>query len=53
MPGSGPYIIKDKDIVNQESYKLRRREDFWGNDLAHNRYRWNFNVISFFIIKGN
>ena len=53
MPGSGPYIIKDEDIVNQESYRLRRREDFWGNDLAHNRYRWNFDVISFFIIKGN
>ncbi len=53
MPGSGPYIIKDEDIVNQESYKLRRRVDFWGNDLAHNRYRWNFDTISFFIIKGN
>ena len=53
MPGSGPYIIKDEDIVNQESYKLRRRENFWGNDLAHNRYRWNFDAISFFIIKGN
>ncbi len=30
MPGSGPYTIKDENVVNQESYKLTRREDFLG-----------------------
>jgi len=53
MPGSGPYTIKDKDVVNQESYKLTRREKFWGKDLVQNRYRYNFDAINFFVIKGN
>ena len=33
MPGSGPYIINNEDIINQESYKLTRRKKFWGKDL--------------------
>ena len=53
MPGSGPYTIKDENVVNQESYKLTRREDFWGKDLSQNRYRYNFDAIDFFVIKGN
>jgi len=53
MPGSGPYSIKDENIVNQESYKLTRREDFWGKDLPQNRNRYNFGAINFFVIKGN
>ena len=53
MPGSGPYTIKDENVVNQESYRLTRREDFWGKDLVQNRYRFNFDAINFFIIKGN
>ena len=27
LPGTGPYRIKDEDIVNQESYTLTRRDD--------------------------
>jgi len=53
IPGTGPYIIKDDDIINQESYKLTRREDFWGKDLPQNRHRYNFDAINFFVIKGN
>ena len=53
IPGSGPYIIKNEDIVNQESYKMTRRKDFWGKDLRQNLYRFNFDAISFFIIKDN
>ena len=53
MPNSGPYILKNEDIVNQESYKLTRRDDFWAKDHAQNRYRFNFDEISWFVIKDN
>jgi len=53
MPGSGPYTIKDENVVNQESYKLTRRENYWGKDLPQNRNRYNFDAINFFVIKGN
>jgi len=53
MPNSGPYILKNKDIINQESYKLTRRDDFWAKDHIQNRYRFNFDAISWFVIKDN
>jgi len=53
MPNSGAYILKNEDIVNQESYKISRRDDFWAKDLIQNRYRFNFDAISWFVIKDN
>ncbi|MBC8256503.1 MAG: hypothetical protein H8E85_04260 [Candidatus Marinimicrobia bacterium] len=53
MPNSGPYILKNEDIVNQESYKLTRRDNFWAKDHIQNRYRFNFDAISWFVIKDN
>jgi len=53
MPNSGPYILKNKDIINQESYKLTRRDNFWAKDHIQNRYRFNFDAISWFVIKDN
>ena len=32
LPGSGPYIIKDEDIINQESFTLTRLENWWAKD---------------------
>ena len=29
IPGTGPYTINEKDIINQESYILTRRKDYW------------------------
>ena len=28
LPGTGPYVIKDEDIVNQESYTVTRRDNW-------------------------
>ena len=53
MPNSGPYDMKDENIVNQESYKITRRDDFWAQDHLQNRYRFNFDAISWFVIKDN
>ena len=32
LPGSGPYIIKDEDVINQESFTLTRLENWWAKD---------------------
>ncbi|GIS39945.1 hypothetical protein Ct9H90mP12_1390 [bacterium] len=32
LPGTGPYVIKDEDIVNQESYTVTRRDNWWRED---------------------
>jgi microcin C transport system substrate-binding protein len=53
MPNSGPYILKNEDIINQESYKITRRHDYWGKDLIQNRYQCNFDAINWFVIKDN
>jgi len=53
MPNTGPYILRNEDIVNQESYKITRRDDYWAKDHIQNRYRFNFDAISWFVIKDN
>jgi len=53
MPGSGSYIIYDKDVVNQESFTLTRRTDYWGADDRTSLYSSNFDKIKFIVVKDN
>ncbi len=53
LPGSGPYIIYTKDIVNQESFTLTRRTDYWGADDPTSKYTSNFDRIKFIVVKDN
>jgi len=53
LPGTGPYIIHEKDIVNQESFTLTRRTDFWGKDDPVSKYANNFDKIKFIVVKDN
>lgn len=53
MPGTGAYIIHDEDIVNQESFTLTRRDDYWGADDPMNKYLGNFDKIKFIVVKDN
>ena len=53
IPGTGPYIIYEKDIINQESYTLTLRENFWGNNNPFYRYMYNFDKIKISIVKDN
>ena len=53
LPGTGPYLIKDEDIINQESYSLVRRDDWWGQDHPTNRYMYNFDRITVNVVKDN
>lgn len=52
-PNSGPYALTDENIFNQESWTLTRREDFWGRNLAQNKYMYNFNKIKWIVVKDN
>ena len=53
LPGTGPYLIRDEDIINQESYSLVRRDDWWSQDHPTNRYMYNFDRITVNVVKDN
>ncbi len=53
MPGTGPYEIKEEDIINQESFTLTRRTDYWGINDPANKYTSNFDKIKFIVVKDN
>lgn len=53
MPGTGPYTIHDKDIINQESFTLTRRNDYWGKENRFNRFMYNFDKIKISVVKDN
>ena len=53
IPGTGPYIINENKIKNQESYTFDRRSDYWGKDSPFNRYKFNFEKIKVSAVKDN
>ena len=53
LPGTGPYLIRDEDIINQESYSLIRRDDWWGKDDKSSKYMYNFDRITVSVVKDN
>ena len=53
IPGTGPYTIYEKDIINQESYILTRRKDYWGINKLEKRYQYNFDKIKVSVVKDN
>ena len=53
IPGTGPYILEDKNIKNQESYTFERRKDYWDIKSPFNRYKFNFDKIKVSVVKDN
>ncbi|MBT4827889.1 MAG: hypothetical protein HON82_04885 [Candidatus Marinimicrobia bacterium] len=53
IPGTGPYIINENNIKNQESYTFDRRDDYWDKDSPFNRYKFNFDRVKVSAIKDN
>ena len=53
IPGTGPYILKDENIKNQESYTFERRDNFWAAKSPFNRYKYNFDKIKVSVVKDN
>ena len=53
MTGTGPYIIPENKIINQESFILERREDYWAADDPFVQYQYNFDKIKVSVVKDN
>ena len=53
IPGTGPYIIPEENIINQESYTFERRDDYWAADDPLVRYKYNFDRIKVSVVKDN
>ena len=53
LPGSGPYIIKDEDIINQESFSLTRLDNWWAKDEKTSKNLYNFDRITISVVKDN
>ena len=53
IPGTGPYIIPEENIINQESYTFERRDDYWAADNPMIRYKYNFDRIKVSVVKDN
>ena len=53
IPGSGPYIVLDNDIKKGESITVRRRSDYWGENLKMNLGKNNFDEINLTFINND
>ena len=45
LPGSGPYTVRDADVVKGKSLSLRRRPDYWAANHRRNIGLANFDEI--------
>ena len=48
---TGPYIVHDEDIKENESLTLSRRKDYWAIDHPHNKGLYNFDKITFLVVR--
>jgi len=50
IPGSGPYVIIEKEIAKGQSIILHRCSDYWGEKEKFNTGINNFDIIKFVVI---
>lgn len=51
QPITGPYFVRDEDVVKGVSLTLTRKKDWWGNDKKFYRYRYNPDKIVWRVIR--
>lgn len=51
IPGTGPYLIQDRDINKGNSIMIRRRSDYWGEEKEANKGLYNFDLIRFEVVQ--
>jgi microcin C transport system substrate-binding protein len=51
LPGSGPYIIREEDIVKGQSITVHRRKDYWAEKARANVGIANFDEISYVVVR--
>lgn len=53
VPGSGPYIVHEKDIVQGKSITISRRDDYWDESNPSRRGMFNIDRYEYAIVKDN
>lgn len=53
LPGSGPYLILDNEIVKRNSITLRRRSDYWAEKEKFSSGKYNFDFITFNAVRND
>ena len=51
LPGSGPYVLNEADIVKGRSITMRRRKDYWAEKHRRNIGTGNFDEIREIIVR--
>jgi microcin C transport system substrate-binding protein len=51
IPGSGSYIVEEKDISKGQSIMFRRRSDYWAESMKFNKGLNNFDLIRFDVVQ--
>jgi microcin C transport system substrate-binding protein len=50
IPGSGPYLVDQKDVQKGTSIGIRRRSDYWAENEKYNQGLYNFDFVRFEIV---
>jgi microcin C transport system substrate-binding protein len=51
IPGSGPYIVNEGDVVKGKSVSMRRRKDYWGERNRLNIGAYNFDEVREIVVR--
>jgi microcin C transport system substrate-binding protein len=51
IPGSGPYVVNEADVVKGKSVSIRRRKDYWAEKHRANIGAGNFDEIREIIVR--
>lgn len=51
LPGSGPYTIREQDVVKGQTITARRRPDYWAPKDRANVGMYNFDEIRFSVVR--
>lgn len=51
LPGSGPYVVRDADVVKGQSISVRRRPDYWAEKQRRNVGTGNFDEVRYIVVR--
>lgn len=51
LPGTGPYVINEADVVKGRSITIRRRPDYWADNIRRNVGTNNFDEIREIVVR--
>jgi microcin C transport system substrate-binding protein len=51
LPGTGPYVINEADVVKGRSLTIRRRKDYWAENVRRNIGSNNFDEIREIVVR--